>query len=107
MGRSGYPFDQLLSFPLTIGVAILLALLVTALQVPKAAFIADDLPMLSILEGVSPRTWIGPLDLYRFLDGRSEHMQVLRDSGGTPWFAAPELKLAFWRPLSIYTKRGL
>ncbi len=82
---------------------LLAAALATAFglaELPFASFMADDLIQLGFLEGVSPATWIGPLELYTISDGDPDHVQVLKDEGAFPWFFDPEFKMSFFRPLS-------
>src|SRR5258708_262354 len=78
----------------------LLALFLGLLDLPRAAFMADDFLQLSVLEGVSPVTWVGPLDLYTLSDGDPGHNALLREVGAFPWFVPPNFKMAFFRPLS-------
>jgi hypothetical protein len=80
--------------------AIGLAALFGLAELPFASFMADDLIQLGFLEGVSPATWIGPLELYTISDGEPAHMQVMKDAGAFPWFFDPDFKMAFARPLS-------
>ncbi len=42
----------------------------------------------------------GPLDVYRFADGKPEHLSAFMARGPYPWWALPELRLSFFRPLS-------
>lgn len=42
----------------------------------------------------------GPWDLFRFDGGDPKLVQLAKESSTSPWFSHPELKLAFWRPLS-------
>ena len=44
-----------------------------------------------------------PLDLFVFADGDPADNAAMRDSGLFPWWTDPQLKLAFWRPLSSAT----
>lgn len=44
-----------------------------------------------------------PLDLFTFANGDARLNGELRDGGLFPWYTDPELKLAFWRPLSSVT----
>src|SRR3569623_760122 len=44
-----------------------------------------------------------PLDLFVFADGDPHTNAVLRDGGLFPWWTAPDLKLAFFRPLTSAT----
>jgi len=45
----------------------------------------------------------GPLDLFRFATGRADANHALMDEGVFPWWADPEARLSFWRPLSSLT----
>lgn len=69
-------------------------------QLPFSSFMADDFMQLGILEGVSPSTWLGPMDVYTLADGNPVHMRTLKDSGAFQWFWDPEFKAKFFRPLS-------
>ncbi len=80
--------------------AVALAVLFGLAELPFASFMADDLIQLGFLEGVSPATWIGPLELYTISDGVPEHVQAMKDAGAFPWFFDPGFKMAFARPLS-------
>jgi hypothetical protein len=44
-----------------------------------------------------------PLDLFVFADGDAQHTAALRDQGLFPWWVDPDLRLAFWRPISSAT----
>jgi hypothetical protein len=81
-------------------VAVLLAVLLGLAELPFSAFMADDFIQLDELEGVSPCTWLGPLQLYTISDGVPEHVHVMQDAGAFPWFFGPDFKMAFFRPLS-------
>jgi hypothetical protein len=80
--------------------AILATIVFAAVQLPFASFMADDFMQLGILEGVSPCTWLGPMDVYTLADGDPAHMRTLKDSGAFQWFWNPEFKAKFFRPLS-------
>jgi hypothetical protein len=54
--------------------AVLLAVLLGLAELPFAAFMADDFIQLDELEGVSPCTWLGPLQLYTISGGRLRHI---------------------------------
>ena len=43
---------------------------------------------------------LGPMRAYTFLDGSTERAQLLMDKGLLPWWANPETRINFWRPLS-------
>lgn len=61
-------------------------------------FFGDDFGQILILEGFPA---VGtPDDLFRFAGDRPELLQKLMQQGVFPWWTLPELKLAFWRPLS-------
>jgi hypothetical protein len=81
-------------------VAVLLAALLGLAELPFAAFMADDFIQLGELEGVSPCTWLGPLQLYTISDGVPEHVRAMQDAGAFPWFFGTDFKMAFFRPLS-------
>jgi hypothetical protein len=76
-------------------------LLGLVLVVPSVGggFMGDDYLQIAQLEGwsVNPAS---PLDLYAFTPRDPAVMERLRQDGLVPYFAAPGLKLAFFRPLS-------
>jgi hypothetical protein len=77
-----------------------LAVLMVALQAPFAHLSIDDFihrVMLMNREGDFGRP---PWDLFRFFRGVPGEVLASQERGWTPWFADPELKLAFFRPLS-------
>jgi len=80
--------------------AILVIIVLGAVQLPFSSFMADDFMQLGILEGVSPAAWLGPMDVYTLADGDPAHMRTLKDSGAFQWFWNPEFKAKFFRPLS-------
>ncbi|MGD2088394.1 MAG: hypothetical protein PVH61_19615 [Candidatus Aminicenantes bacterium] len=80
--------------------AILVTIVFGAVQLPFSSFMADDFMQLGILEGVSPSTWLGPMDVYTFADGKPVHMRTLKDSGAFQWFWDPGFKAKFFRLLS-------
>jgi hypothetical protein len=65
----------------------------------------DDLLQRAALEKIQPySTWISsPWRLFTFFDGDTAHDAWLRDLGFLPWFAHPQLKIAFFRPVAIVT----
>jgi hypothetical protein len=77
-------------------VALGLALVLPSLRV---GFVADDYMQVAQLERWSPVT-AGPLDLYQFVPRDAASVQRLREEGMIPYFSAPELKIAFLRPLT-------
>src|SRR5438477_1997829 len=80
--------------------AVLVAALYGLASLPFAAFMADDLMQLVVLERVTPCPWLGPLDLYTISDGVPEHVHAMQDAGALPWFFPADFKMAFLRPLS-------
>ena len=79
---------------------MLVAVLFGLAELPFAAFMADDLMQLVVLEHVAPRPWLGPLDLYTISDGVPAHVRAMQDAGALPWFFPTDFKMAFFRPLS-------
>ena len=72
-----------------------------ALVLPSLAvgFIGDDYLQIAQLERWSPVA-TSPLDLYQFMPRDAAAVERLRQDGIIPYFAAPELKIAFLRPLT-------
>lgn len=79
---------------------MVLAALFGLAELPSAAFMADDFIQLGVLEGTSPDTWTGPLDLYTISDGVPEHVAAMKRAGAFPWFFRLDFKMAFLRPVS-------
>ncbi len=77
-------------------VAVGLLLVLPALG---AGFFGDDYMQIAQIERWS-LVPTSPLDLYVFVPREAAAVQALRDGGTLPWFAAPDLKIAFLRPLS-------
>ncbi|MFP2932877.1 hypothetical protein ACLESO_48570, partial [Pyxidicoccus sp. 3LG] len=101
MEPSASPGGRWLAFPRILWLS-LAAALVLSLPLFLAGFVTDDYVYLGILSG---RPSPGPLlntdyDLFRYLDGNPETLQQLVAKGVYPWWTLPELRLAFWRPLS-------
>ncbi|HEX8440210.1 hypothetical protein, partial [Archangium sp.] len=86
-----------LAFPRILWLS-LLAALVLALPTVWLGFFSDDFTHLLILEGFP--SLASPYDLFRFAGGDPEGLRRMIDQGPYPWWTLPELKLAFWRPLS-------
>jgi hypothetical protein len=62
-------------------------------------FLLDDYAFVSWLDGAGPRR-VTPFDLYEFgLGDRALNYEMVR-GGPWPWWADPELKVRFFRPLS-------
>lgn len=45
----------------------------------------------------------GPMRMFAFLDGNPDRNHRYIDIGGMPWWSNENLKLSFWRPLSVLT----
>lgn len=78
-------------------IAVLVAL---AFGIPTlgSGFLFDDWSLLAIIEGRFAGAHTG-FDIYRFIGGPAD-VKALTAHGPFPWFLAPELKLALFRPLS-------
>jgi hypothetical protein len=85
------------TFPHVLWLSLLAALVLT-LPTAWLGFVSDDFTHLLILEG---QLALGsPYDLFRFAGGDVAGLKRMMDEGPYPWWTLPELKLAFWRPLS-------
>jgi hypothetical protein len=84
-------------FPTALKVALVLG---AVLSLPSlgAGFFMDDYLHLSILDGAFAPA--GRFDLFTFANGNPAEMRRWMEEGPYPWWTLPELKLAFWRPLS-------
>jgi hypothetical protein len=91
------PRSRWLAFPRVLWLSLLAALLLV-LPTVWMGFISDDFGHLLILEG-QPNLG-SPYDLFRFANGDPAALRPMVDRGPYPWWTLPELKLAFWRPLS-------
>jgi hypothetical protein len=60
---------------------------------------ADDYVAMAMLEGAfaAPR---GPLDLFDFADGTRADVAAVQRLGSVPWWAPPDFRVSFMRPLS-------
>lgn len=76
-----------LLLPALLGLGLALAI------APFTRFQLDDWLILDAIRA-------GRLDVYRFSDGDPEVARSAMQAGLLPWFADPELKLAFFRPLT-------
>jgi hypothetical protein len=66
----------------------------------------DDHILLSILSGSAPREiYPSRLDIFNFFDGSPERTRRMLDLGRLPWWTFPDVRVAFWRPLSALTHR--
>ncbi|MEQ8762790.1 MAG: hypothetical protein RL885_02605 [Planctomycetota bacterium] len=81
--------------------ALLLALIVAAPAAWQARFESDDYIQLALLEERLPvELSQSRYDIYTFLDGSPQSFERLLDRGPVPWFAHPELRVRFWRPVT-------
>lgn len=85
---------------------LLIAVLGLGLTLPSlgAGFFADDILHLLTLEGRLPEEFSArPLDLFRFLTGEPAAGERLIRMGVSPWWTDPQVRVAFFRPLSSLT----
>jgi hypothetical protein len=69
-----------------------------------AGLYGDDYILLSILSGTALRdVYPSRLDIFNFFDGRPERTRRMLDLGLLPWWTFPEVRVAFWRPVSALT----
>ncbi len=85
------------------GILLLAGLLASPSLVADLAL--DDYIHLARLE---PGSGVGgldyaPLDLFTFVSGEAAQRQALLEEGFIPWWSAPDLRVAFWRPLACLT----
>lgn len=85
---------------------VALVALVCTLTSLRAGWILDDYLHLAVLRQ-APAGFAGlpevTRELFRFVSGDQTERQHLMDEGLLPWWAAPHLKVAFWRPLTAVT----
>ena len=76
---------------------------VLALPTLFAGWVGDDYAHIAIMEGLGAFEGREPLwDLFRFFPG-DERNRELEEVGMMPWWALPELRAAFLRPVSSLT----
>jgi len=75
------------------------AALVVAIPSIGCGFFCDDYTLIQITAGKLP-AFPHTLDLYRFTDGTPATVHAIIDRGPFPWWTAPTMKLAFFRPLA-------
>jgi len=63
----------------------------------------DDRAMLSTVTGPRLLPAAAPFDLFTLANGDPRVTLQLVDRGVLPWFAAPDLKVAFWRPVASFS----
>jgi hypothetical protein len=83
---------------IALGVALLVPSLTTGLSADDWVHQLLVRPSRGIA-GLSTRK----LDLFSFADGKPEDAHALMDAGSFPWWTDPEIRLAFWRPISSLT----
>lgn len=44
----------------------------------------------------------GPMRMYSFFDGDQERYQRVMDYGSFPWWCSPDIRAAFWRPITAW-----
>ncbi|MDD9938562.1 MAG: hypothetical protein OXT09_33440 [Myxococcales bacterium] len=86
----------LLAVTLVVAAALGLGLRADSLQ---TGFFSDDFVEEAMLQGHYPAER-GALDLFNFVDGSKREVQLLMARGALPWWSAPDLKLAMFRPLT-------
>ena len=84
-----------------------LVLLGVVLTLPSlgVGFVIDDhIHRLMLRDTVGIEGLVGGWErLFVFVDGSRETHQVLIELGSLPWWSDPDLRLAFWRPVSALT----
>lgn len=80
-------------------VVALVASLAIALPSLSSGFLCDDYTLTQVTAGKLP-AFSHPIDVYRFAEGTPAHHRAVVDHGPYPWWTAPTLKLAFFRPLA-------
>ena len=86
---------------------VVVAILAVALGLPSlgGGWIMDDYyHRWTILRSESYRELLkSPTDIFNFFDGDPARTRKLMDLGLVPWWTLPEVKGAFWRPLTALT----
>jgi hypothetical protein len=86
---------------------VALALLAALLALPSlwVGWVADDYyHQLRLVETPAFAELSGsPMDMFTFADGDPEHVAPLMDIGFWPWWTLPEIKGAFFRPITVIT----
>ncbi|PRP92161.1 hypothetical protein ENSA5_51080 [Enhygromyxa salina] len=97
------PLQQRLGHRRVVWVVLALAFV---LSVPSlgVGLLGDDLPQAEFLsaqrEGASTQPW---WDMFVLVSGPQAHNEALRTLGQLPWWTAPDLRVAFFRPLTVVT----
>jgi hypothetical protein len=83
---------------------VFVAAIVIALPTLDVGLVGDDLPQAEFLtaqrEATSPARW---WDMFVLVSGPRAHNEELRSLGQLPWWVDPDLRVAFFRPLSVAT----
>lgn len=83
---------------------VLLAAILIALPTLDVGLLGDDLPQAEFLlaqrEGSSAAPW---WDMFVLVSGPRAHNEALRELGERPWWVDLDLRVAFFRPLSVAT----
>lgn len=83
-----------------LAVVLLLGVTLTPrLPLLATGFMVDDYAQLAMMRGDYPVVR-GPLELFTFSDGSPSDVAALRRAGFFPWWSAPDLELAMFRPLA-------
>lgn len=94
---------ELLGHSKLVWIVLVVAILI-ALPTLDVGLIGDDLPQAEFLvaqrEGTSPSRW---WDMFVLVSGPRAHSEQLRALGRLPWWVDPNLRVAFFRPLSVAT----
>lgn len=85
----------------------ILPVLAIALTAPSigGGLIADDYyHRFRMVSQSELRDMLGPRwDLFAFFDGDAERTRTMMEMGGVPWWTHPEIRAAFFRPLTVVT----
>lgn len=86
---------------------IVVTLLAMVLALPSLGVgrLADDLIHQLKMVGSTRYSDIpgGSLELFTFFDGDPERTMKFVDTGDMPWWTVPDIKAAFWRPITVMT----
>jgi hypothetical protein len=101
-------YNQLENVAMSGKIPCLAALLALILTLPSLGlgFMADDYMQRAVF--LQPESLEGMFgepfkDFFTFADGDPERMKVLVDRGLYPWMVVPDLRMSFWRPLTVAT----
>lgn len=86
------------------GLAALLALLLT-LPALWVGLISDDLVHRAVILNLPEvrEFFPVPVSMFEFLDGSTERTLAMMDRGVLPWWTMVDMKVGFWRPLTVLT----